>query len=66
MNLELLYNERSNVFIENITNVSVSTTEVFFVYNNTNTEIPIRDLRTVTLFTDDWQVTIRHWVFNKE
>lgn len=66
MNLELLYDDESNVFIEEITNISISPSQVFFKYKEEDADIPIKDLRTVTLFSDDWQHRIRHWVFKKE
>ena len=63
MTLELLYDDKGYVFMENVTNISVGNTQVFFRYNNSEVTILVKDLLTATLFTNDWQHTIRHWVF---
>lgn len=63
MNLELLYDDNSNVFMEGVTNISVSPTHIYFEGDNEPVTIYTKDLITFTLRTDDWQETIRHWVF---
>ena len=62
MTIELLYKNGSNTFIENIKNVNVGK-KVYFAIDGEAVTIKIEDLKTVTIFTDDWKTTIRHWVF---